>query len=182
MKYTLQGLETDRLKFRLLQREDFNTWLPLFEDVEVVKALGFDITLTPKEIGTLWFDKCFERYQNGSGGLNVLLDKHTNEFIGQCGLLIQKVENKERMEIGYSILPQYWRKGYALEAASACKNHAFENNWAEELISIVYVENIGSEKVALKNSMSLEKKLDNYKGIPVNVFKIKKEDWSLKHK
>ena len=32
-----------------------------------------------------------------------------------------------------------------------CKNYAFENNLSDSLISMIHVENIGSEKVALKN-------------------------------
>lgn len=179
MKYTLENQETERLQFRLVQKEDFDMWLPLFENVEVVKALGFDTSLLPKEICKLWFDKTFERYKNGTGGLNALIDKNTNEFVGQCGLLIQTVENEQQMEIGYSILPKFWRKGYAFEAANKCKNYAFENNWSNELISIIYIENIGSEKVALKNGMKLEKHLESYKGIPVNIFIIEKKDWDF---
>ena len=109
--------------------------------------------------------------------MNALIDKKTNKLIGQCGLLIQTVENTERLEIGYSILPEYWNQGFASEASQKCKNYAFENNFSDALISIVHINNISSEKVALKNGMKLEKKIDSYKGIPVIVFKIDKEDW-----
>ena len=74
------------------------------------------------------------------------------------------------MEIGYSILPQYRNKGYASEVAQKCKNYAFENDWRDQLISIIHVDNIGSEKVAIRNGMSLEKKIDDYHGNSVNVF------------
>ena len=81
------------------------------------------------------------------------------------------------MEIGYSILPKYWHKGYASESAIKCKNYAFENNLSDSLISMVHVENIGSEKVALKNGMILEQKIDSYEGSPVNIFRIDKKKW-----
>ena len=100
-----------------------------------------------------------------------------NLLIGQCGLLIQSIQNVERLEIGYSILPKYWHKGYASESAIKCKNYAFENNLSDSLISMVHVENIGSEKVALKNGMILEQKIDSYEGSPVNIFRIDKKKW-----
>lgn len=177
MIYMLNGQETKRLKFRLLQETDFNVWLKLFQEKDVAKFLGFDTKLSAKELCQLWFDKVFNRYEHNLGGMNALIDKKTNLLIGQCGLLIQTVENEERLEIGYSILPEYWNCGYASEASQKCKNFAFENNYSDSLISIVHIDNINSEKVALKNGMKLEKKLNNYKGNPVNIFAIEKILW-----
>lgn len=177
MKYLLNGEETNRLKFRLLQENDFNDWQKLFKEENVAKFLGFDAKLSDKELCQLWFDKVFDRYEKDLGGMNVLIDKKTNRMIGQCGLLIQIVEEKRRLEIGYSILPEFWNLGYASEAAQKCKNYAFENNFSDSLISIVHVDNISSEKVALKNGMKLEKKINDYKGIPVNLFSIEKKLW-----
>lgn len=37
---------------------------------------------------------------------------------------------------------------------------------------MVHVDNISSEKVALKNGMTFEKKLENF-----NIFRIDKKDW-----
>lgn len=104
--------------------------------------------------------------------MNVLINKSTNEFIGQCGLLVQTVEDVQRLEVGYSILPKFWGLGYATEAAIKCKNYAFENNHSDSLISIVHIENKASEIVALKNDMKWEKKLDSYHEMPVNIFRV----------
>lgn len=177
MKYLLGGQETRRLNFRLLEESDFNSWLKLFKAKNVAKFLGLDSTLSDKQLCQLWFDKVFDRYENDLGGMNVLVDKKTKQLIGQCGLLIQTVENRNRLEIGYSILPEFWNHGFASEASQKCRDYAFENNFADSLISIVHINNISSEKVALKNGMKLEKRLDNYKGNPVNIFGIKKELW-----
>ena len=176
MKYLLEGQETQRLTFRLLKPEDFQSWLPLFKGDNVAKFLGLDATLTTEQLCELWFDRVFQRYENGLGGMNVLIHKTSNQLIGQCGLLVQRVENQERLEVGYSILPQFWNKGYATESAKKCKNYAFENNFTTSLISIVHIDNSASEKVALNNGMSLEKRLASYKGNPVNIFKIDKQD------
>jgi hypothetical protein len=107
MKYSLAGEETERLKFRLLKSEDFDDWLNLFKGKDVAKFLGMNPKLSDKELCEIWFEKTFERYEKGSGVMNALINKKTNLLIGQCGLLIQSVQNIERLEIGYSILPKY---------------------------------------------------------------------------
>ncbi len=172
MKYLLTGQETERLKFRLLKMEDFDSWVDLFKAKNIAKYLDLDQKLSDLELCKKWFDKAFHRYENDLGGMNVLIDKKTNRLVGQCGLLIQTIENIERLEIGYSILPEFWNQGYASESATKCKNYAFENDFADSLISMIHVDNLGSERVALKNGMTFEKKLNSF-----NIFRIDKESW-----
>lgn len=172
MKYLLTGQETERLKFRLLKSEDFDLWVNLFKADNVAKYLDLDPKLSESELCKIWFDKAFHRYENDLGGMNVLIDKNTNRLVGQCGLLIQTIEDVERLEVGYSILPEFWNQGFAFESATKCKNYAFQNNLVSSLMSMVHVENIGSEKVAIKNGMTFEKKLNAF-----NIFRIDKENW-----
>jgi RimJ/RimL family protein N-acetyltransferase len=169
MNYLLTGESTDRILFRLLKKSDFDAWLPLFYEENVAKFLNMPANKTPREYCELWFEKAMHRYKHNLGGLNVLEDKATGKMVGQCGLLIQEIEGKERLEIGYSILPEYWGKGYASEAAIKCKNFAFENNLADNLVSNVHINNIGSETVALRNGMILEKCIDDF-----NLFVVRK--------
>jgi len=172
MKYLLIGQETERLKFRLLKSGDFDSWVGLFKANNVAEYLQLNPKLSESELCTLWFEKAFHRYENDLGGMNVLIDKKTNFLVGQCGLLIQNIDNIERLEIGYSILPEFWNQGYASESAMKCKNYAFENNFADSLISMIHIDNSASEKVALKNGMRFEKTTNSF-----NIFRIDKEDW-----
>jgi len=176
MKYLLTNQETERLKFRQLSRDDFNTWIDLFRDKSACEFLGLSDIPTPEERCEKWFSISANREKNDLGGMNVLIDKTTNEFIGQCGLLVQEVDGVTELEIGYSILPKYWGKGYATEAAVKCRDFAFTNSYADTLISIVHIENIKSEKVALKNGMTKEKRTI-FKESPVHIFRINKKDW-----
>ena len=171
MKYLLTGQETERLKFRLLKSEDFDSWKQLFKADNIAEYLDLDPKLSESELCKKWFDKVFHRYENNLGGMNVLIDKKTNLLVGQCGLLIQTIENIERLEVGYAILPEYWNQGFASEAAIKCKNYAFGNNLTDSLISMVHINNLGSEKVALKNGMTFEKKIKSF-----NIFRIDKKN------
>ncbi|MFT6850981.1 MAG: ribosomal-protein-alanine N-acetyltransferase [Sphingobacteriales bacterium] len=174
MNFLLTDQETNRLKFRILTMQDFETWLPLFKEKDVAKFLAMDPGLSEHELCEKWFEKSMHRYENELGGMNVMIDKNTNEFIGQCGLLIQKIENIDRLEIGYSILPKFWGKGYASEAAIKCKNFAFESRFSESLISMVHIENIGSEIVAKRNGMTVERRIDDS-----NIFSIDQKQWEF---
>lgn len=176
--FILEGHETARLLFRKVTWDDLEIWENLFVSDDVATFLGLDPALSAKELALKFFDKVFHRYENNLGGMNALVDKESNRLIGQCGLLIQDIEGESRLEVGYSILPEFWQKGYAFEAANACKNYAFENGFVDQLISVINLDNIGSEKVALKNGMTLERTLASYKeGGPVNIFSIQKSDW-----
>ncbi len=180
MNYLLTGQETDRLKFRLLTRDDYNSWIELFENSSVGGFLGMANLSTPREQCDRWFELCEDRYKNDLGGMNVVIDKSTDKLIGQCGLLVQEVDGIKELEIGYSMLPKYWNMGYATEAAKKCRDFAFTNSYTDSLISIVHVDNIKSEKVALKNGMKKTKQTV-FKGMPVNVFQINKTEWMKKN-
>jgi RimJ/RimL family protein N-acetyltransferase len=178
MKYLLNGQASERLNFRLLEESDFETWLPFFENKSVASFLAMDPTKSKEKLCEFWFEKIFNRYNNDLGGMNVLIDKTTNEFVGQCGLLVQEVEEQTRLEIGYSLLPAHWGKGYASEAAIKCKEFAFDNNFTDSIISIIHPENTPSEKVALNNGMTLHKNIDGqFHGMPANLFQITKEEY-----
>ena len=117
------------------------------------------------------------------GGMNVLIDKGSGEFVGQCGLLVQNVDEQEELEVGYSLMPEFRGLGYALEAAQKCRDFAFQNQLADSLISIIHPDNIASQNVALKNGMKLSKQTI-YSGMSVKVYRIMKAEWktNLKQK
>lgn len=173
MNYLLTNQETERLTFRVLTEKDTRYWLPFFKDKLILSYFGIDASLPQQKLCENWFKKVFHRYENNLGGMNAIILKDTGELIGQCGLLIQTVQGRQRLEIGYSLLPKFRGVGYATEAAKKCKEYAFQNNLANELVSIIHTENTPSEKVALKNGMHLETIID-YEGMPAKIYSIKK--------
>lgn len=176
MKYLLHGQETERLRFRLLAQSDFSHWVEFFENPDAPGFLGIQDPGSPHELCKAWFERMNDRYKNDLGGMNALIDKDSNELVGQSGLLIQEVDGITELEVSYSIIPRFWNKGYATEAAKKCRNFAFENDFTSTLISIIHVDNIQSEKVALKNGM-VKTKQTQFRNMPVNIYRINMQDW-----
>jgi RimJ/RimL family protein N-acetyltransferase len=170
--YILTNAETERLLFRKVIPTDFKDWLP-FHQEPLSSQYWAGLQDNPKIACTAQFERIFERYQEGSGGMNAVLSKDTNKLIGLAGLLVQNVNGTQELEIGYSVLSEYWRQGYAFEASQKCKLVAFEKKWAESLISIIQVDNIPSQKTALKNGMVLDFST-TYKNNSVSIFRINK--------
>lgn len=138
MTFLLDGEETERLLFRPLFASDFEAWLPFHE--EPLSTQYWKTTFTnPRIAYQEQFKSIFERYAKNLGGMNALICRKTNKFIGMCGLLVQEVDGSKELEIGYSILPKYWGKGYASQAAVKCKEVAFNKRWATHLIAIIQV-------------------------------------------
>lgn len=175
-KLWLFGENTERLLFRKLEERDFDTWLKFCEDTEIMKFFAFSQDDSAHEKCQKWFDKIFWRYDHQLGGMNVLIDKHSGEFIGQCGLLVQTVDENEELEIGYSLMPETRGLGYAIEAAKKCRDFAFQNDFSDSLISIIHPDNIASQQVAIKNGMQLWKQTV-YNGMPVTIYRILKTEW-----
>lgn len=172
----LFGQETERLSFRKLEQEDFDTWLRFCEYPGSLKYFAFSETDSADEKCRKWFEKINWRYENQMGGMNALIDKGSGRFVGQCGLLVQSVDDLEELEIGYSLMPEFRNLGYALEAARKCRDFAFQNDFSDSLISIIHPDNLTSQNVALKNGMKLSKQTV-YSSMPVNIYRITKTEW-----
>lgn len=170
MDYLLEGEETKRLRFRKVQPTDFKLWLPFHED-PLSSQYWDGLPKDPKTACQQQFDRIFERYHTGLGGMNALICKKAHNIIGLCGLLVQIVDGIKELEIGYSILPEHWGKGYATEAARKCKQVAFKNQWASHLISIIQVNNLPSKNVATKIGMQ-KHKTTTYNQNPVAIYRV----------
>lgn len=168
--YLLQETQTKRLCFRKFEKSDFQDWLPFYHDPRSTQYWE-GLPKDPIKACEEQFERLFERYEKNLGGMNALVLRTTGKLIGMAGLLIQTVDTVQELEIGYSILPKCRKNGYATEAAVQCKNHAFKNKLADSLISIIHVDNVPSQKVAIRNGMYLEK-TTTYKKNPVHIFRI----------
>ena len=145
-------LETERLYFREMNQSDFNSLCKILQDEDTMYA--YEGAFSDKEVQE-WLDRQISRYQKWNFGLWAVILKETDEMIGQCGLTMQPWKETEVLEVGYLFNRLYWHKGYATEAAIACKNYAFKILKADEVCSIIRDMNIASQNVAVRNGMTM---------------------------
>lgn len=166
-------LETERLYLREMTQADFHSLCRILQDEETMYA--YEGAFSDSEVQE-WLDRQISRYQKWHFGLWAVILKETVEMIGQCGLTMQPwkepaaeaetAAETEVLEIGYLFNRLYWHKGYATEAARACKKYAFEELKADEVCSIIRDTNIASQKVAVRNGMTKTSAwTKHYKGV-----------------
>lgn len=144
-------IETERLLMCELKQSDYDALCRILQDSEVMYA--YEGAFSNEEVQE-WLDKQFRRYREDNGlGLLAVILKENGEMIGQCGLTFQDCMGEKVLEVGYLFQKPYWHKGYATEAAKACKEYAFNVLKAEEVYSIIRDSNIASQRVAERNGM-----------------------------
>jgi RimJ/RimL family protein N-acetyltransferase len=143
-------IETDRLFLRELTEADHEYLCAILQDTAVMYA--YEHAFSDEEV-TAWFNKQIERYAKDGFGLWGVIHKESNAFLGQCGLTVQTIDDKEYLEIGYLFKKEHWHNGYAAEAALGCKKYVFEQLKAEKVFSIIRENNTASQNVAKRIGM-----------------------------
>lgn len=144
-------LETERLRLRELVPADYDDLCLMLRDAETMYA--YEHAFSEAEVRE-WLQKQLDRYAEYGFGLWAVILKATGELIGQCGLTMQDCGGfGQVLEVGYIFNRAHWHRGYATEAARACRDYAFEKLGAGEVFSIIRDGNTASVNVALRNGM-----------------------------
>ena len=144
-------LQTKRLYLREMNQGDFAALCEILQDKTVMYA--YEHAFDDAEVQE-WLDKQLQRYKTDGFGLWAVILKKNEKMIGQCGLTMQDCNGKQVVEVGYLFQKAYWHKGYATEAAVACKQYAFDTLNADEVFSIIRENNAASIAVARRNGMT----------------------------
>jgi ribosomal-protein-alanine N-acetyltransferase len=145
--------ETKRLYARKFTKDDWYNLSEILQDKETMYA--YEHAFSDEEV-TDWLNHQLKRYENDGIGLWALIEKATGRFIGQAGLTIQETPNGKETEIGYLLKRSEWHKGYATEAALACKEYAFTKLGLHRVVSIIRDNNYASQAVAKRAGMVKE--------------------------
>ena len=105
-----------------------------------------------------WIEWNVANYAEFGFGLWVI-ETHAGEFIGDCGLTMQEVEDEWCVESGWHVRSDLRRQGLAAEAAASVRDAARDAGIGH-LIAIIRPDNAASQGVAKKIGMSLEREVD----------------------
>lgn len=145
-------IETERLILRKMDNGDYSALCKILQDEDVMYA--YEHAFSDDEVDQ-WLKKQIVRYETDGIGLWAVVLKENGEVIGQCGLTKQLWWGENVVEIGYLFRKDFWHKGYATEAAIACKDYAFNRLGEKRVYSIIRDLNLPSRRVALRNGMKV---------------------------
>jgi ribosomal-protein-alanine N-acetyltransferase len=101
-------------------------------------------------------------YKKYGFGLWGVIDKKTDMLIGHCGLAW--LQDNSDIELAYLLYKDYWGRGLASEAASACLNYGLNELGLKRIVALVYPQNVPSIKIIEKLGMIFEKE-DDFFGV-----------------
>jgi RimJ/RimL family protein N-acetyltransferase len=150
------NLKTERLLIRKLQKSDIPALVELWTDPDVTRFMG-----GPRDQDFLeqTFIEDVDAGQPDPYDLWPVIKTTSNDVIGHCGLLDKEVDGQPEVELTYVLHKSAWGRGYATEAGVALRNYAFETRQLGRLVALIDPANHGSERVALKVGMTLEKEV-----------------------
>ena len=154
---------SERLIFRELIWEDKDDLSLILQDDITMRY--YNGKLSDAEVDD-WLARQLQRYRDYGFGAWAVLRKDNQDLIGQCGLTMQGWKDQTLLEIGYLLRRDEWHKGYAIEAAKACKAYAFTQLDAKVVHSIIRDTNFPSKQVARRNGMrEMDHWVKHYRGV-----------------
>ncbi len=152
MKYKFP-IETARLEMRVLTPNDLEAWSVFFVDNPQLHYVGVTEKAPPLEHAKTWMDRQLARYDEYGLGMLAMIEKTSGQLIGQVGIIQRDINDELYHEVGYAVIPSKWGQGFATEAAIRMKEYILEHKIDTRVISMIHVDNIGSQTVATKNGM-----------------------------
>lgn len=175
-------IETERLILRDWTPEDSEPFITHTNVPAVMRWLGG--VKTSAEMGEVIAR--LTRWQVERGFTFWVVERKADgALLGMCGLKIADGENSKvtgAIEIGWRLREDAWGQGYALEAAQASLNHAFNALQAERVVAITFRQNAPSWGLMRRLGMTERPELayddPRFAGLnPTVVYEIAREEW-----
>lgn len=166
-------IESERLIFRKFTLDDLPLLIEQRSDPDVSKYLGGSKLQNPEALATRirFYMECYESH---GFGMCAMIWKPTGEMIGSAG--IQPLDGTDDIEVGYSMIKDYWGKGIGTEAARAWMDHGFNHFGLDRIVAVAHTENAASRHIMDKIGMKYEKTEFHY-GSECAFYAISKEEF-----
>jgi ribosomal-protein-alanine N-acetyltransferase len=150
-------LESERLLLCLLTPQDLNPLMAVLSDVNTMIHYP-----RPWDRATVerWINRALRSYEELGYGIYAVVLRETGEVLGDCGFVVQQVDEREETELGWHIGRSNWNRGYATEAARACRDFGFGALGLTRFISLIRPVNLQSRRVAEKIGMTIERETE----------------------
>lgn len=138
----MQAPATERLTLRRLHAGDAAFILRLVNEPSWLRYIGDKGVHTLEDAEKYIRTGPADMYARLGFGLWLVELKEGAQSIGICGLL--KRDTLDDVDIGFAMLPEFWRQGYAFEAAQATVQYASRELRLPRLAAITSRDNVAS--------------------------------------
>jgi len=147
-------LETERLILREIVESDDAFILDLLNQPSFIKYIG-DRNVRNLEQSREFIENRYRAsYRDNGYGLYTVELKEDHTPIGMCGFV--RRDTLPDADIGFAFLPQFERKGYAFESASAMMKYGREVLGLKRVLAITSVDNESSGRLLGKLGFKLD--------------------------
>lgn len=136
-------LETERLTLRVPALEDLDRWAEMMADENAARFIG---GVTPKSFVWRMIMQMVGAWEATGISMFSVIEKASGKWIGRVGPW--QPFAWPGTEVGWGLHPDAWGKGYALEAAAASMDYAFDVLQWTTVIHLVNPANVRSQRVA----------------------------------
>lgn len=153
-------LTTERLAFRPFTSDDFDLMAQLHRDPQVGRYFGG--AWSDEKVREAVAEFAAEHAERGHS--KWLAFTHDGAFVGRAGVSVW--DHTGELELGYALLPAYWGRGLATEAARAVAAYAFRVTEVDHLIGFTHLQNVASQRVLERIGMVRQPDADIGAGEP----------------
>jgi RimJ/RimL family protein N-acetyltransferase len=167
-------IETERLILRPHRLADFETYVEMWSDPDVVRF----ITGKPNDRETTWarFLRHAGHWEHMGFGFFAIEEKATGAFVGEGGFMEARRDMQPSiegtLETGWALMPTGQGWGYATEAMSAAIAWADGKIPGQRMTAIIVPDNLPSVRVAKRLGFEEFARTD-YRDSPIAVFERK---------
>ena len=153
-------LHTDRLILREITPEDAQSIFSYFSNDTVTQHYGMKTFERIEEAERLVV--AFATSYKEKRGIRWAIERKSQQgLIGTIGFNLWSSAHR-RAEVGYELHPDFWRKGYSLEALKAVVEFGFKELQLTRIGAVVYIENEASNQLLHKFGFEKEGILKQY--------------------
>ena len=143
-------IETERMILRMYKNQDYEQVFKWTGDPKVNKFMMYTLYEKASDVKK-WFNILYQNEKEIELAFEL---KETGELIGGGGIGFDSQKNS--WVIGYNLRPEFWGKGFTVEALSAMIEYAKEKYGVNKIEGTFAIDNIGSRRVMEKLGMSFD--------------------------
>jgi ribosomal-protein-alanine N-acetyltransferase len=151
----LKTFETDRLILKPTTVADAEFIRSLYNSPKWIKFIGDRQLNTVKDAENYIQTKLMPQMKRLGYGTYTIIRKSDGEKVGSCGLYDR--EGVNGIDIGFALLPDFEKKGYAFESVNYLKEIGFSNLKLKQISGITSKKNKASQDLLMKIGLKFEK-------------------------